>query len=64
MIKENEELEDFIQHNFHRSLTSMYIEWYLHNVGYYLTLPFMKIRFIAKLNERFKHVDLEEYNYE
>ena len=39
----------------------MYIEWYLHNIGYWLTLPFKKNPKIAALNERFKHLDLEEY---
>jgi hypothetical protein len=44
-----------------RSFKGMYIEWYLHNIGYYLTLPFIKIPKILKLNQRFKHVDLEEH---
>ena len=44
-----------------RSIVGMYIEWYLHNIGYYLTLPFIKNDTIKALNERFKHVDLEEH---
>ena len=44
-----------------RSSRGMYIEWYLHNIGYYLTLPFIKNDTIKALNERFKHVDLEEH---
>ena len=44
-----------------RSWRSMYIEWYLHNIGYWLTLPFCKNKKIHSLNIRFKHVDLEEY---
>ena len=44
-----------------RSYESMYIEWYLHNIGYWFTLPFIKKDSIKKLNERFTHVDLEEY---
>ena len=44
-----------------RSWTGMYIEWYLHNIGYYLTLPFIKNPTVKKLNERFKHLDLEEH---
>lgn len=34
------------------------IEWWLHNIGYYLTLPFIKNAKIKALNDRFKHVDL------
>lgn len=44
-----------------RSYLGMYIEWYLHNIGYYLTLPFINKESIKALNERFKHVDLEEH---
>lgn len=44
-----------------RSYIGMYFEWYLHNVGYYLTLPFIKNYRVKSLNERFKHVDLEEH---
>ena len=38
-----------------RSYAGMYVEWWLHNIGYYLTKPF------PQLNERLKHVDLEEH---
>ena len=44
-----------------RSYRGMYIEWYLHNLGYWLTLPFIKNKKIKALNNRFKHVDLEEH---
>jgi hypothetical protein len=44
-----------------RTYRGMYIEWYLHNIGYYLTLPFIKKESIKKLNLRFKDVDLEEH---
>ena len=44
-----------------RYCRGMYIEWYLHNFGYWFTLPFIKKPNIAKLNERFKHLDLEEH---
>ena len=44
-----------------RSLIGIYIEWWIHNIGYYLTLPFIKNEKIKALNERFKHVDLEEH---
>lgn len=46
-----------------RSMKGMYIEWYLHNIGYWLTLPFVKNEKIKAINERFKHVDLEERVY-
>lgn len=44
-----------------RTYRGMYIEWYLHNIGYYLTLPLIKNELIKKLNLRFKDVDLEEH---
>jgi hypothetical protein len=44
-----------------RSWKSLYIEWYLHNIGYWITLPFIKNNNIKSINERCKHVDLEEY---
>lgn len=44
-----------------RSWSGMYIEWWLHNIGYYLTLPFIKNDKIKVLNKRFKDVDLEEH---
>ena len=34
------------------------IEWWLHNIGYYLTLPYIDAPKIKALNDRFKHVDL------
>lgn len=44
-----------------RSYKGMYVEWYLHNLGYWFTLPFIKNPEIAKLNTRFKDLDLEEH---
>jgi hypothetical protein len=44
-----------------RSYRSLYIEWWLHNVGYYLTKPFCANKKILALNLRFKDVDLEEW---
>ena len=41
-----------------RSLLSLWCEWWLHNIGYYLTKPFL---FLKGYNLRFKDVDLEEY---
>ena len=45
-----------------RSYESMYIEWILHNIGYYCTLPFCGITKVKEIHERCKHVDLEEHN--
>lgn len=44
-----------------RSYLSMYIEWWLHNIGYYLTKPFCGVDVVQKTNLRFKDVDLEEW---
>lgn len=44
-----------------RSYNSMYIEWWLHNIGYYLTLPFCEYDCVRRLNLRFKDVDLNEW---
>lgn len=43
-----------------RSVYSLYIEWWLHNIGYYLTKPFCRIEAIRLINLRCKDVDLEE----
>lgn len=50
-----------VEYYMNRTYNSMYAEWYLHNIGYWFTLPFIKNEKIKALNERFKHVDLEEY---
>lgn len=44
-----------------RTMRSMYIEWWLHNIGYYLTLPLCHTPYFKALNKRFKDVDLEEW---
>lgn len=41
-----------------RSYQSMYIEWWLHNIGYYLT---RNIAIFDVINLRCKDVDLEEW---
>lgn len=41
-----------------RSWLSLYIEWYLHNIGYYITLLLCFIPYIKKQNIRCKDVDL------
>ena len=44
-----------------RSYKGMILEWWLHNIGYWITLPFRKKESLKRLNERFKHLDLEEH---
>lgn len=44
-----------------RSYRSMHIEWWLHNIGYYITKPFCNIDWIKTINLRCKDVDLEEW---
>lgn len=44
-----------------RSYTSMYIEWWLHNIGYFVTKPFVSHEWVKDINERCRHVDLEEW---
>ncbi len=44
-----------------RSYNSMYIEWWIHNIGYYVTRPFCFDENISKINLRCKDVDLEEF---
>ena len=41
-----------------RTWVGMYIEWWLHNIGYYITklIPFLNF-----LTERFQHVDLNSW---
>lgn len=45
-----------------RHMWTLIVEWWLHNLGYYLTKPFCKIEWFRKLNERFRDVDLEEWH--
>lgn len=44
-----------------RSYKSMYIEWWLHNIAYWVTLPLVNIPTIAFYNDRARSVDLEEW---
>ena len=44
-----------------RTYCSMYIEWWLHNIGYYITKPFCFMKLVCKINLRCKDVDLEEW---
>lgn len=45
----------------HRTYESMYMEWWLHNIGYYLTKLLCWNDYFKHINKRFKHVDLEEW---
>ena len=45
----------------HRTYKSMYVEWWLHNIGYYVTYLFRRIPSFYKINIRCKDVDLEEW---
>lgn len=44
-----------------RTFPGMYIEWWLHNIGYYITKPFCFIKYFNFINLRCKDVDLEEW---
>ena len=44
-----------------RSYKSMYIEWWIHNIGYYMTLPFNNSPTLKKINIRCKDVDIEQW---
>lgn len=44
-----------------RNYFSMCIEWWLHNIGYYVTKPFCSNERIREINLRCKDVDLEEW---
>lgn len=45
-----------------RTYISMYLEWWAHNIGYYVTKPFCRIESLHKINLRCKDVDLEEWH--
>ena len=52
---------DDVELTLNRGWRSIYIEWWLHNIGYFLTLPFVHNEKIKRINERCKDVDLEEW---
>lgn len=43
-----------------RTYVSMYVEWWLHNLGYYTTKLLCRFKFFYKINQRCKDIDLEE----
>lgn len=53
----------FPQTILNRDYDSMCIEWWLHNIGYYITKPFCNIKFFKNINLRCKDVDLNERYY-
>lgn len=60
-IYENYHIFDSVESVLNRTLVSLYVEWWLHNIGYYVTKPFCGIESIRKINLRCKDVDLEEW---
>lgn len=44
-----------------RTYLSMYIEWWLHNIGYCVTKPFIRFEKFNRINLRCKDIDLEEW---
>ena len=54
--KINPDAETFLN----RTFKSMQIEWWLHNIGYYISKP-LKSPFWKDVNARCKDVDLEEW---
>ena len=44
-----------------RTYRSMYVEWWLHNIGYYVTKPLCSIEFFKKINLKCKDVDINEW---
>lgn len=59
-----ESLEKYGEENANKCLNrwwiSIYIEWWLHNIGYYFTKKFIKYEKMKAYNLRFKDVDLKE----
>ena len=57
-------LEEYNSHfptvQLNRLYSSMYVEWWLHNIGYYITKPFCFIELFRKINLRCKDVDINE----
>lgn len=50
----------FPQMVLNRDYDSMCVEWWLHNIGYYITKPFCNIEFFKNINIRCKDVDISE----
>jgi hypothetical protein len=50
-----------VEATLNRTYSSLYREWKLHNIAYYLTKPFCLSKTMRALNLRAKDVDLEEH---
>ncbi len=48
-----------MEEQMHSSSLLLKIEWWLHNIVYWLTKPFTKNNTVKKINDRSKDVDLE-----
>ena len=44
-----------------RKLWTLYVEWWLHNIGYWITKPFSGRGWLGTINSRCKDVDLERW---
>ena len=51
-------ISDWCPHAEIKNFKSIVIEWWLHNIGYYITKPFNRVTKIKSLHLRFKDVDL------
>ena len=50
----------FAAETLNRSYKGMYIEWYLHNIGYWLTLPFTKNEKVSKDEPSSNAIEIKE----
>ena len=50
-----------VENILNRGYISLYIEWWGHNLGYYITKPLCFIEFFRDVNTRCKDVDLESW---
>lgn len=50
-----------VEGTLNRSYPSLYAEWWLHNITYYLTKPLCFSKKLASINRRAKDVCLEEH---
>ena len=53
--------EEPVEKFLNRKYWSLCFEWWLHNIGYWVTLPLVKFNTFQFINDRCKHVDLEAH---